>query len=251
LHAASGTKHYSKTIIIAVGGGILKPTKLNIAGAERFEVANLHYTVKSLGRFKDKTVLISGGGNSAVDWANELEPIAKQVYLTYRKDMLKGHEAEVSKLMNSSIKCLLNTSIEELVADKNHDRIGKVLLKEHNQEQIYELDIDEVIINHGYERDKELLEKSELKLELQDGYYIQGSSMSESSVPGIFAAGDILSHSGKLELIAGAFQDAANAVNRAKQYITPTAYAYGMVSSHNDLFAEKNKELKKKLYAKV
>lgn len=75
--------------------------------------------------------------------------------------------------------------------------------------------------------------------------------MSESSVPGIFAAGDILSHSGKLHLIAGAFQDAANAVNKAKQYITPSAYAYGMVSSHNDLFAQKNRELKKHLYVKV
>ena len=77
-------------MILAVGGGILKPTKLEIEGAERFEVSNLHYTVKSLARFKGKTVLISGGGNAAVDWANELEPIAKKVYLTYRKDMLKG-----------------------------------------------------------------------------------------------------------------------------------------------------------------
>lgn len=251
LHTATQKKHYSKTIILAVGGGILKPTKLNIAGAEKFEVTNLHYTVKSLARFKDKVVLISGGGNSAVDWANELEPIAKQVYLTYRKEMLKGHEAEVSRLLNSKAQCLLNTSIEELVASKGHDKIERVLLKDHEQQKVSELVVDEVIINHGYERDKELLEKSQLNLELKDGYWIEGSSMSESSVPGIFAAGDILSHPGKLYLIAGAFQDAANAVNKAKQFITPSAYAYGMVSSHNDLFAQKNKELRKHLYAKT
>ena len=96
LHAASGRLHYSKTVIVAVGSGILNPIKLEIEGAERFEVSNLNYTVKSLKYFKDKTVIISGGGNSAIDWANELEPIAKKVYITYRKDSLKGHEAQAS-----------------------------------------------------------------------------------------------------------------------------------------------------------
>lgn len=78
IQTSTGEQHLSKTVILAVGGGILKPTKLEIEGAERFEVSNLHYTVKSLARFKGKTVLISGGGNAAIDWANELEPIAKK-----------------------------------------------------------------------------------------------------------------------------------------------------------------------------
>lgn len=74
--------------------------------------------------------------------------------------------------------------------------------------------------------------------------------MSETSMPGIYAAGDILHHDGKLHLIAGAFQDAANAVNKAKQYVNPDANANGMVSSHNDLFRKKNRELMKSLYTK-
>lgn len=85
LKTSNGEEHFSKTVIVATGSGILKPQKLSIEGAERFEVSNLNYTVKSLKRFKGKTVIISGGGNSAVDWANELEPIAKKVYVTYRK----------------------------------------------------------------------------------------------------------------------------------------------------------------------
>ncbi len=72
IQTGSQQEHYSKTVILAVGGGILKPQRLPIEGAERFEVSNLHYTVKSLSRFKGKTVLISGGGNAAIDWANEL-----------------------------------------------------------------------------------------------------------------------------------------------------------------------------------
>jgi thioredoxin reductase (NADPH) len=79
---------------------------------------------------------------------------------------------------------------------------------------------------------------------------VGGSSMSETSVLGLYAAGDVLHHEGKLHLIAGAFQDAANAVNKAKQHISSDANAYGMVSSHNDLFAQKNRELMKHLYTK-
>lgn len=243
-------KHLSKTVILAVGGGILKPTKLNIEGAERFEVTNLHYTVKSLERFKGKTVLISGGGNSAVDWANELEPIAQKVYLTYRNDMLKGHEAEVTRLFDSSVECLLNTSIEKLIAANDHETIEKVALVNSEDGQEIHISVDEVIINHGFDRDKELTTNSGLNIEMADGGYgIAGSPMGETSVPGLYAAGDVLNHEGKLHLIAGAFQDAANAVNKAKQLITPDARGNGMVSSHNDIFKEKNRELVKHLYA--
>ena len=249
LHTDSGQMHYSKSVILAIGGGILKPIKLDIEGAERFEVTNLHYTVKSLERFKDKTVLISGGGNSAIDWANELEPIAKRVYLTYRKETLKGHEAEISRLERSSVECLLNTSIEKLIASEDHQRIETVALRRNETGVTFELEIDEMIINHGYERDKELLANSEVQIELKD-YWIAGTPLSETSVPGLYAAGDILHHEGKLHLIAGAFQDAANAANKAKQYISPDANAHGMVSSHNDLFTQKNRELMQHLYTK-
>lgn len=249
VQTASDQKHYSKTVILAVGYGILKPTKLELEGAERFEVSNLHYTVKSFERFQGKTVLISGGGNAAVDWANELEPIAKKVYLTYRKDMLKGHEAEVTRLLNSSVECLLNTSIERLIAADDRESIEKVELVNNEDGQKIQLAVDEVIINHGYDRDKALTSNSGLDIEMADEYTVAGSPMSETSVPGLYAAGDILNHEGKLHLIAGAFQDAANAVNKAKQFIEPEAYGHGRVSSHNDLFKEKNRELVKHLYA--
>jgi len=247
LHTASNQTHHSKTVLLAIGGGILKPIKLDIEGAERFEVTNLHYTVKSLERFKGKRVLISGGGHSAVDWANELGPIAGQVYLTYRKDALKGHEADITRLKSNSVECLLNTSIEKLIATADHTKIENVLLKRNEDDSFFDLEVDEVIINHGYERDKELLANSDLQIELHENR-IAGYPTSETSVPGIYAAGDVLHHEGKLHLIAGAFQDAANAVNKAKQHVTPDAYAYGMVSSHNELFTQKNREMLKHLY---
>ncbi|MGX5491106.1 NAD(P)/FAD-dependent oxidoreductase [Bacillus cereus] len=247
LKTSNGEEHFSKTVIVATGSGILKPQKLSIEGAERFEVSNLNYTVKSLKRFKGKTVIISGGGNSAVDWANELEPIAKKVYVTYRKEELSGHEAQVKQLMNSSAECFFNTSITKLIAGDNHEAIEYIELTNHETGEVSHLPIDEVIINHGYERDITLLENSELDVAIIDNYYIAGNANSESSVDGLYAAGDILKHEGKLHLIAGAFQDAGNAVNKAKQFIQPDASEYGMVSSHNEVFKKRNRELIKQM----
>ncbi|MEI3604470.1 NAD(P)/FAD-dependent oxidoreductase [Pseudogracilibacillus sp. SE30717A] len=243
LQAASGQKHYSKTVIVAVGSGILKPQKLAIEGAERFEVSNLNYTVKSLSHFKDKTVVISGGGNSAIDWANELESIAKHVFITCRKNNFSCHESQAMQIKNSSVVCFFHTTITKLIANKDHQIIEKVELTNHETGAVTYLPVDEVIVNHGYERDTSLLENSNVEIEIADNYFIAGNVNSESSVPGLYAAGDILMHEGKLNLIAGAFQDAANAVNKAKQFIDPDAEKVGMVSSHNDLFKKRNKEL--------
>ena len=248
LHTSSGQVHLSRTVILAIGGGILKPTRLNLEGAERFEVSNLHYTVKSLARFRGKTVLISGGGNSAIDWARELEPIASQVFLAYRKKELKGHEAEVARLAASTVHCLLNTEIERLIASEEGDAIRRVALRNLDDNRQAELAVDEVVVCHGYERDKDLLANSEIRIAMKNEYAVDGTAMSETSVPGIFAAGDILHHEGKLHLIAGAFHDAAGAVNRAKLYIAPEAEAYGMVSSHNEVFETRNRELKRRLF---
>lgn len=247
LSAASGRKHYSKTIIAAVGGGILNPKKLEIDGAERLEVSNIHYTVQSLQYFKDKTILISGGGNTAIDWANELVPIAKNVYVTYRKEAFTGHEAQVTQLINSSAVCFPQTKITKLKACETHEAIEQVELTCVTTGTVTQLDVDEVIINHGYERDTSLLNNSELGIDMVDECYIAGDSAGQTSIAGLYAAGDIIRYDGKLNLIAGAFQDAANAVNRAKQFIEPEANKAAMVSSHNEVFKQKNRQLVKKM----
>lgn len=244
IHTDGDEIHYSKTVILALGSGILKPQKLAIEGADRFEVSNLHYVVKSLRQFKDRHVVISGGGNAAIDWANELAPLAASVTVVYRKEAFTGaHEAQIEKLITSGAKCLFNTTICKLVADDQAETIDCVEVKDEVTGELVSLLVDEVIINHGYEIDAELLQNSSFDFELDEYSRVIGSDSSETSVPGIYAAGDILIHSSKVNLIAGCFHDAANAVNRAKLYIEPTAEKVAMVSSHNDVFKERNKEL--------
>ena len=243
LKTESGQVHLSKTVIVAIGGGILDPQKLEVEGAEKFYSSNLNYTIKSLKKFKDKTVIISGGGHTAVDWANELEPIAKKVYLTYRKDTLNGHEAQVSQLLNSSVECFFHTEITTLIPNQTGEAIETVKLTNHLTGEVTYLNIDEVVVNHGYIREKALLEESSLNIEMANNRYIKGSAYSETSVPGLYAIGDVIDYAGKVHLIAGAFQDAINAVNKAKQFIQPDADEKGIVSSHNDIFNQRNRKL--------
>src|SRR5690606_7847669 len=123
LHTSSGQVHYSKTVIVAVGSGILHPKKLNVDGAEKFEGKNLNYTVKSLKHFQDKTVIISGGGNSAIDWANELMPIAKQVYIVCRSDLLKRHASQATQIQKSSDVCIFNSTITRLIGTEKIEEV--------------------------------------------------------------------------------------------------------------------------------
>ncbi len=242
LRGSSGKIHYSKTVIIATGSGILKPQKLNIKGADRFEVSNLHYTVPSYKRFKDKVVLISGGRDAAIDLANELEPIAKKVYITYRRDSLTGHESQVTQLLNSSVECFFQSSITKLISS-NRKTINQVEITHNETNESTYVDIDELVINHGFDRDSTLIKNSKIEIELLDDFFIKGSTKSESSIDGLFAAGDIIKHDGKVHLIMGAFHDATNAVNSAKKYLEPNAAEIAMVSSHNDIFKKRNEKL--------
>ena len=247
--AESGNQHLSKTVIVAAGGGILNPQKLEVAGAEEFELANLNYTVPSLAHFAGKSVLISGAGNSAIDWANELERIAKQVYVVCRRDCLTCHEANADQLLQSSATCFFNTSIERLISNEAGSRIQEVELQNKSSRDIFRVPVDEVLVNHGFDRDASLLENSPLDIEIEEKG-IRTNVLGASSVPGLYAAGDVIRHEGKLYLIAGAFQDAANAVNQAKTFIDPDATQTGMVSSHNERFAERNREKIKQEFQK-
>lgn len=244
LQGSSGETHYSKCVVLAMGHGIFKTEKLNIEGADRYEVTNLHYTVQQLDAFKDKQVIISGGGNSAVDWANALEPIAKSVKVVHRRDEFGGHESNVKKMKQSSVQVCTPYCIEELHGDVSGTQIERVTLKHLETEERIDHQVDAVIVNHGYKMDLDFLLKSPLQFETTEGVLTVNEKM-ETSVPGIYAAGDLVSNDGKLRLIAGAYVDGAKAINQAKIFIEPEATEQAYVSSHNERFKEKNEELQK------
>ncbi|PHK50338.1 NAD(P)/FAD-dependent oxidoreductase [Staphylococcus edaphicus] len=235
-----------KSVIIAIGGGIINPKQLDIKDAERYKLTNLHYVVQSLKKFKDKNVLISGAGNSALDWANDLSGYAKSVTLIYRKSDIRGYEAMREKMEQLNVKKLPNTHIHQLIGDETQTQIEQVILENNETGEHTVRTFDDVIISHGFDRENTLLEQSSAKVDMFNEYSIKGFGNTSTSIDGLYACGDIIYHEAKAHLIASAFSDAANAANLAKLYIEPKATPEGYVSSHNDIFKESNKVVMKK-----
>src|SRR5690606_9547865 len=239
-----GEVHYSKTIIIAGGGGILNPVKLELEGAEKYEMANLHYTILGLERFRNKKVLVSGGGNGAIDWAIELLSVAKEVVVIYRKEQLTAHESQVKKLKEHGVQIMLCAEIQSLLSNENKSAIEHVIISQNGKK--HQIQVDDVLICHGYNREISLIFDDDIQPVRKDDYYLVSQGQCKTSVPGIFGAGDIVSYDDKVNLLVGTFQDAVLAVNNACRYINPEAEKYAMVSSHNEKFEEKNKEVLKR-----
>src|SRR5690625_6936614 len=111
------------------------------------------------------------------DWSSDVcSSDLKKVYVTYRKDALTGHEAQVTQLTNSSVTCYFNTSITNLIACVNQEVIEHVQLTNHTTGEVTSLPVDEVIINHGYEQDTALLENSDLNIATTEKYFVAGNA---------------------------------------------------------------------------
>jgi len=209
--------HHARAVIITAGVGAFEPRKLELPGAEKYEGDNLHYFVNDMEKFRDKRVLISGGGDSAVDWALMLEPIAASVTLVHRRDKFRAHEHSVEKLKASSVKIITPA---EIAALSGEERIERVTLKDIRSGETAEHEVDAVIVSFGFVSSLGPIEDWGLRIE---GGSIVVDSRMETSIPGIFAAGDIVTYPGKLKLIAVGFGEAPTAINNAKVYIDPNA----------------------------
>src|SRR5699024_4533365 len=103
---------------------------------------------KNLETYRDKVVAITGGGDSAVDWALTLEPIAKKVYIIHRRDKFRAHEASVSFLKKSSVEIVTPYLPVELIGDD--ERIKEVKLQKRRKEEYMTLPVDYFIVNFGF-----------------------------------------------------------------------------------------------------
>ncbi len=245
LTAITGEQHHTRALVLALGYGVLKMAKLDIEGAERYELTNLHYTVQGLEGFRNKRVLISGGGDSAVDWANELEPIATNVTVVHRREQFGGHEKNVKRMKASSVDVRTPYAVARLHGNVSGDAIEAVSIARMNaegdlMEETEKLGIDAVIVNHGLRGDFGSIVDWGMDMGKWD---INVNEKLATNLPGIFVAGDTANYPSKVNLIAGAFTDAVLAVNSAKLHLEPAAAKVAYVSSHNAKFKERNKAL--------
>ncbi|MBD2846536.1 NAD(P)/FAD-dependent oxidoreductase [Paenibacillus sp. IB182496] len=237
LRTDSGALHLSRTVIIAVGRGIAEPHRLELDGAQLYELTNLHYTVTDPTRYRDKRVLVSGGGNSAVDWALELAELGARVTVVHRQSAFRAMERNVA-LMHERADVRTPCRLARLHGAGA--RIAQVTIEQLDSGRSETLEVDEVVVFHGYSASG--LVMAQWGLESEEGI-LRVNARTATAVPGVFAAGDCASYPSKVRLIAGAFNDAILAVNSAKQYLDPNAAGMAYVSSHNEVFRSRNPDI--------
>lgn len=209
--------HHAKSIVLTGGAGAFQPRKLELPEAERFEGRNLHYFISDFQRFRGKKVLISGGGDTAVDWALMLEPVAEKVTLVHRRDKFRAHEYSIEKLRNSSVEIKVFREITGILGQEQAEFVNLCNTISGEMEQI---PIDEMIVNYGFV--SSLGPISEWGLDIEKGAIPVDTRM-QTNIEGFFAAGDIVRYPGKVKLIASGFGEAPTAINNAMVYINPSA----------------------------
>lgn len=211
---------FAKSVLITGGVGAFQPRKLNIrqTNAEEKDWINLHYFVKQLDHFKDKQVCICGGGDSAVDWALMIEPIAKSVTIIHRRDKFRAHEHSVEKLKHSSIRIL--TPYNPIEINGRENRISELIVQKVKGDKKEIIPIDELIVNYGFISSLGPIQNWGLEIKKKS---IVVNSRMETNIKGVYGAGDIVTYDGKVGLIATGFGEAATAISSAKVYIDPDA----------------------------
>lgn len=211
-------EHLTKTVILTAGNGAFQPRKLHLPEAEKYETSNLHYFIDDLTTFRGKNVTICGGGDSAVDWALMLKPIANEVTIVHRRNKFRAHESSVTTLMESTVKVKTPYVPVALLGD---DAKVHAITIEHVKEETREtIETDDLIINYGFL--SSLGPMNNWGLNIEKNSIVVNSKM-ETNIPGVYAAGDICTYEGKVKLIATGFGEAPTAVNHAKAYIDPKA----------------------------
>jgi ferredoxin/flavodoxin---NADP+ reductase len=228
----------TKTIIIAAGIGAFEARKLGIDGEDRYEEKGLFFKVIDPRQFEGQRVLLVGGGDSAFDWAVNLQGIAKSIMLIHRRDGFRAHQATINQVQefNRTGKCELRT-FWEVKALHGNGKIERVTLFNSKTKEEETLEMDAVIPLLGFHSDLGAIKEWGLDTEKAD---IKVDQVMATNVPGIYAAGDITSYPGKLKLIATGAAEACIAVNNAVHLINPKAKVMPGHSSNMAIFGQKD-----------
>ena len=214
-----GTRVRCKAVIITGGIGTFTPRPL--PNAEEFEGRGLSYFVPKLEVMRDLDVLIVGGGDSAFDWALNLEPIAGSVTLIHRRDRFRAHEHTVNQVLASSAEVLTFHEVAAIVGDEGG--ISGVEVFNNRTDERRTLQVQAVVAALGFTADLGPLQRWGLKQERRS--LIVDTDMS-TNLPRVYAAGDITDYPGKVKLISVGFGEVATAVNNATAAVNPEAKVF-------------------------
>lgn len=228
-------EHFSRTLIIATGIGAMTPRKLAAPTAAQFEGKGLAYYARSFDEYAGKRVVVVGGGDSAVDYALALKDKAPHVTVVHRSQF-RAHPHTVEQLRNSSV--VIKQPDHEIKEVRGDGKVQGVTIVNTKSKEEERQDCDAVLCALGFISDLGELKGWGIEIE-GHGVKVDLATM-ETSVKGVYAAGDIISYPGKLKLIACGTSEAAIAVNQAMVYIDPSKKVQPVHSSNLNLpIAEK------------
>ena len=215
-----GTAHQAPVVVIAGGLGGFHPRKPIINNIESYEEKGISYFIKDPNLYKNKNVLIAGGGDSALDWTIELANIASNVTLIHRRNEFRGALDSVEKVQElknkNKIKLITPAEVVSLMGD---DKLKSVEIKIENSENIT-LNVDCFIPLFGLTPKLGPIHDWGLEIE-KKSIKVDNTLNYQTNVPGIFAIGDINTYPGKLKLILCGFHEAAMMCRSAYKIINP------------------------------
>lgn len=228
---SDGTMIGCKAIVIAAGLGSFEPRKPAIEDLARFEGNGIHYMIKDPEKFRNKRIVLAGGGDSALDWTIFLSSVASHLTLIHRNETFRGAPDSGEKVMNlareGKIDLYLNADLHA-VNGSNHLESITVLDKE---QKSFDIDLDYLIPLYGLSPKLGPISSWGIALEKNN---IQVSTLDYStSIPGIYAIGDINTYPGKLKLILCGFHEAAIMAHSAYKFVYPNqkpSFKYTTVS---------------------
>lgn len=208
----------AKVVVVAAGGGSFTPKKPPIPGVDAFEGKSVFYAVRKREMFRDKTIVIAGGGDSALDWTLNLEPVAKRVTLVHRRDEFRAAPDSVEKMRALVAAGKVDLRIAQITGlDGADGRIRAVRVEDTSGPG--ELPCDAMLAFYGLTM--KLGPIADFGLGLTEERVAVDTAKFESSVPSIFCIGDMAHYPGKLKLILSGFHEAALMAHGAFHYVFP------------------------------
>ncbi|SFI26251.1 thioredoxin reductase (NADPH), partial [Bosea sp. OK403] len=215
----AGTVFETKTVIVAAGGGSFQPKKPPIPGIEAYEGNAVFYAVRKMEAFRGRDILIVGGGDSALDWTLNLQPIAKRVTLMHRRDDFRAAPHSVEQMRALVASGQMEMKLGQVTSLKGEGSALQAAICRDSEGQTFEIACDTLLPFFGLTM--KLGPIADWGLNLHENLIPADTEKFETSTPGIFAIGDINTYPGKLKLILSGFHEAALAAQKAHRYVYP------------------------------
>ena len=214
-----GTRIEAKVVVVAAGGGSFQPKKPPIPGIEAYEDGSVFYAVRRMETFRDRRILIVGGGDSALDWTLNLQPLAKRLTLLHRRDAFRAAPDSVNKMRALVADGAMDLALGQVTGLHGRDgRLESVTVRRDDGAS-FDIACDAMLPFFGLTM--KLGPIADWGLNLHENLIPVDTEKFETSEPGIFAVGDINSYPGKLKLILSGFHEAALMAQAAHRHVYP------------------------------